>query len=825
MQGKKTVSEIPGCANCPMRRLFPDNTFVEPTIGSGLEIAIGDAPSKDDALNGEPMTGGYGRSFSVMLRKAGIERDNVTFANVIQCRPKNDVFPTEKRAQSYINQNDGYTAVTQCLSEHVVPLLLSRPWQKAFVLGDHATEFITGKWASADKWRGSILPVPVIDLVKPLAVVTFSPQQVAAQQKYFPVVVNDLRKSLRSVPENYILYPSLSDVQAFTASEFAFDIETSYEAGANGVRDIYMCALSDRNGRAIVVPFQGAYINELRRIFAGAEAVIGHNMIQFDLVQLAHYGITVPSTCQLWDTMLLQHLRFPDLPHDLEFVVSQYVSKPAWKHEKAVKQLYAARDVDGNFQMFGPLLQDVAQAGLLDLYNTVQVPLAKICRLMTATGMKVDPTRIAEVQKRIDEEIAELELALPERLRSYYESKRKRIPAPEGYRDPVTNKPRKFLSEEIQVKVSPYRKDRLKKQLLYKEWGLPEQLSPKTLKVSVDKVALAKLSRRLLSPSSEFYNPERATQLAALRKINEKEHFRSSFIKEERKQTERIHPELNVHGTNSGRLSSSGGEAGNFQNQPPAARYMYVPTDTDWEFAEVDFSNIENRLMAFLANDQYRLRLYDDPKHNDYKLLASRAFNIPYELVEKDNDRSAPYGKAKAIVLGTNYGLGALKTANLYDMDLGEVKDLMVAWKKEIKRTVAYQDEISKLAKRQGFLVTPFGRKRWFYTDDYHTKALSFLPQSTAADIIYRAMIGLYYDRIGMSEAEVSRLVKVFEPLPQPARMLLQVHDALLFEYPKAMRDRVLGTVKRVMEQPWPELQGFHIPAAVAIGPSWGEVK
>jgi DNA polymerase I-like protein with 3'-5' exonuclease and polymerase domains len=86
-------------------------------------------------------------------------------------------------------------------------------------------------------------------------------------------------------------------------------------------------------------------------------------------------------------------------------------------------------------------------------------------------------------------------------------------------------------------------------------------------------------------------------------------------------------------------------------------------------------------------------------------------------------------------------------------------------------------------------------------------------------------MIGLYYDRIGMSEAEVSRLVKVFEPLPQPARMLLQVHDALLFEYPKAMRDRVLGTVKRVMEQPWPELQGFHIPAAVAIGPSWGEVK
>jgi DNA polymerase I-like protein with 3'-5' exonuclease and polymerase domains len=149
---------------------------------------------------------------------------------------------------------------------------------------------------------------------------------------------------------------------------------------------------------------------------------------------------------------------------------------------------------------------------------------------------------------------------------------------------------------------------------------------------------------------------------------------------------------------------------------------MYVPTDTDWEFAEVDFSNIENRLMAFLANDQYRLRLYDDPKHNDYKLLASRAFNIPYELVEKDNDRSAPYGKAKAIVLGTNYGLGALKTANLYDMDLGEVKDLMVAWKKEIKRTSRTRMRLANSRSDKGFYSYRSAGEALVLTDDYHTE-------------------------------------------------------------------------------------------------------
>jgi DNA polymerase I-like protein with 3'-5' exonuclease and polymerase domains len=130
----------------------------------------------------------------------------------------------------------------------------------------------------------------------------------------------------------------------------------------------------------------------------------------------------------------------------------------------------------------------------------------------------------------------------------------------------------------VQEKVVPWRLDRVKKNLLYVEWGLPPQLSPKTGKLTADKVALDKLHRRLMSPTSEFYNPERAAIVKVVKEINRKDHFLASFAKEERKGTERIHPEFNVHGTSSGRLSSSGGEAGNFQNQPELARYMYVPS-------------------------------------------------------------------------------------------------------------------------------------------------------------------------------------------------------------------------------------------------------
>jgi uracil-DNA glycosylase family 4 len=821
----KKVGDVKGCEGCPLRNLNPQATFVEPLIGAGLEVAIGNAPNKESAGTGVPMSGGCGNTLKAMFRKAGIQKDDVTLLNVIQCRPPHDIFPTEKKAGSYIAPGEGQKAVAHCLKAHVLPLLRSRPWTRVILLGDQPTAWIAAKWASADKWRGSVLPIPAIDPDRPLGIVTLSPEQVQERQKFFPVVVNDLRKPMFWSPESYTLYPSVADVRAFTAKRFAFDIETSYEPDAEGKREIYVVALCDRLGNGLVVPFTDAYIPELQRIFADAVAVVGHNVLQFDLPQLRYRQIGINASCQVWDTMLMQHLRFPDLPHDLEFVYSQFGTKPAWKHEKAVKELYAAKDVDATWAIFEPLVRLLQESGMMDLYWNIQVPLARICRLMTETGIKIDPSRLTEVQKRIEKEIEELELQLPEHLRSYYVTVNKMDKAPEGYRDPVTGKPRKRIKREAQEKVVPWRKDRFKKNLLYVEWSLPPQLSPKTGKLTADKTALDKLHRRLLSPSSEFHNPERATVLKALKNINRKDHFLGSFVKEERKGTERIHPEFNVHGTSSGRLSSSGGEAGNFQNQPEQARYMYVPSEPDWEIAEVDYSNIENRLTALLAGDTYRLKRYDDPKHSDYKLLASRAFDIPYDEVEKDNDREAPYGKAKAIVLGTNYGLGALKTANMYDMDLQETKDLMVTWKKEIAFTVEWQRYVTRLARDQGWLCNAFARKRWFYTEQYYTQALSFLPQSTAADVIYRAMIGLYFDRVGLTREQAEKVVKVAIPLPKPARILLQVHDALVIEYPKSMREEILGIVKKVMEQPWPELNGYSIPVGIAIGPSWGEVE
>lgn len=125
-------------------------------------------------------------------------------------------------------------------------------------------------------------------------------------------------------------------------------------------------------------------------------------------------------------------------------------------------------------------------------------------------------------------------------------------------------------------------------------------------------------------------------------------------------------------------------------------------------------------------------------------------------------------------------------------------------------------------------LVNPFGRKRWFYTESWYTESLSFLPQSTGADIMHRAAIGLLYDRIGLPVESLAEYIGVAIRLPAQARLVLQVHDSFLFEMPGELLSEVASVVKPVMEQSWKELGGLNIPVemkAGAPGVSWGELE
>lgn len=822
-----------------MHDLYPQNTFVAPAINDGSRLAIGEAPGEVEQLLGEPLVGPSGAWLrgryddekgewrGGLYSKAGVRDAQVSRANTLQCRPPDNVYPTDPDARSYISLPEANLAVEHCWRAHLLPLLQSRDWTRLDLLGDKALRVVAGKDGGIFRWRGSPIEVPACG-AGIRAVPTLHPSALARNQSYIPVVVHDLKKNLVVPPEHYSPHPSLEEVRAFDERVFAFDIETDRATGA-----VICVGLAARTGWAICVPLKGAYRAELLRIFGTAIEVVGHNCLQFDLPRLREQGMGFGNLEQTWDTMLLQHLLQPDLPHDLGFLGSIFTNKPAWKHESGADlELYCCRDVDVTWQCFLQLRALCKAERLLPIYERISRPMASICLQMHLAGVTTDPRRIEVVRDKLLAESAQAETQLPALLQTQTVATRRRVPAAPGTLG-KSGKPVKFVLLPAEETVVPWRSPEALGKWLYEDLGLPEQLHAKSSKRTSDKTALAKLQTRLAKGTLRRNTRgeaipnagELAGFISAVQRLRKLDELLTTFVKGEMLKVERQTPHFNVHGTSSGRLSSS---EPNLQNIPESARYVYVPSHPTWRFLEVDYSQLENRLTAWFANDSARLARLSEPGFSEHKWLASEFFSIPYAEVVKDNDKDAPYGKAKRIGHGTNYGMGAKKIAALYDMDLAEVKRLLEQWRILNATTVQWQTRTADEAKRAGVLVNPFGRKRWFYTDSYYTEALSFLPQSTGADIMHRSAIGLLYNRVGLGRDYINSYITLAEPIPVECRLVLQVHDSFLFEGPGELMLETARIVKHVMEQPWPELNGLAIPIEPKLGDagaSWGELE
>lgn len=1054
----KTVGETSGCLGCPLRALDPRNTFVGPQVRPGIRLSIGDKPSEDDSKCGQPFSGGSGRWLEFLGTKAGFRKNDLNIINTICCRPPGDAYPLDHEAKGYISKDDGRRAVNHCMAAHVWPFVESRKWERVDLFGARATEFVAERKEPISTLRGSPISIPRLDS-RTISVPTLHPDDIGANQVLLPVIINDLRKSLQLSPEYYNLHPSLEDVQNFRSKIVCFDIEKPKYWTMGKHAPIEMCGISDRPYHVMVVPCSGAYLSELKRIFREADVVIGQNIVGYDLPELEAIGVKISPDCQIDDTMLMHHLRFPDLEHSLAFIGSCFGQKEAWKDNKKDFELYCARDVDITIQAWKQLKPMIEHEGLMDLYRNVQIPLGRICKLMTDTGFKIDPTRIDDVREKLKLEQSAIERLLPESLRTRTIIVGKRSPAPSGTLG-KSGKPVKYIVSEVEDIEVPWASSVKVGDYLYRERGYDAVYDLKSGRISTGKVALDKLFARTKDPA-----------IRAVKILRKTASMLNLFAKEDMRKSGVVHGSFLVHGTASGRLSSSNP---NMQNVTEVARHLYVPRHPGWSIIDVDYSGIENRLTAFIADDQERLnRFLTIPDYSEHKHAVSVFFGIPYCLapktrvlktdltwvsvdslkigdlligfdeqlsgytrgkgpvykesavtalgtakipcykittdrgvviassehkwvakaqrysgthkfynwtktselkpfdellhladpweedttkvggyiaglldgegwvtktgmvgfaqkpgkvldsfikivqeagftvnsdnsdiahlrfqgeplaglkalgmyrpirllekaeniwkgakvwgvgsnrvvvreveyigdhnvitletsthtllaegylshnsdVEKDNSKDAAYGKAKRIVHGSNYGMGAKKISLMYDMDFTETKELLAKWKGALKKTVEWQERLAAEAKREGFLTTPFGRKRWFYTSSSYTESLSFLPQSTAADIIFRAMIALLYERINWPLDSVRKVVSYVEPLPKPANLLIQVHDALIIECPNEMVPQVVGILKRVLEQPWRELGGFSLPIGIAVGPSWGETE
>jgi uracil-DNA glycosylase family 4 len=785
-----------------MASLFPANNLVPAKLGSGDILVVGEAPGETEAVVGEPLVGASGRLFDSMCSKAGLRRDELSLANVLCCRPPDNKFPTDSKSRDYISEEDAARVVEHCTRAYLDPVLRGHKWSKIIPMGGKALEAVCGT-SEVTRWRGSIIPSKVDGIP---AVPTLHPSYLMQKaQDYIPVTISDLKKSTQQPSEQgFNLHPSLYDVEEFckTTVEFCIDIETNPYT-----QEVLMVGLSRDQHNVLVVPFMGAYIQQLANLFATAEVVIGHNLIQADIPWLAKAGIKTSPDCFFYDTMLMHHLVQPDLPHDLEFVASVFTNRSAWKAKMDEdKELYCARDVAATFEIYEQLLPILKWQKLLDIYTYISQPLGKICYLLHEQGMKTDPAQVRAVREGYQDERRELERILPESLRTHDVSVRHREKAPAGALG-KSGKPVKYVLVPGTECVTPWRSDKSVGDWLYNQLKLPVQTKGDDNRVTTDKNALDRLFR------ISGYNPA----IKAVRELRRIDEILTTFAKEDLARLgTTIHANFNVHGTSTGRLSSS---EPNMQNWPEPARAICIPHRPGWKFVSIDFSSIENRLTALFAGDTERLERYNQPGFNEHKYATSVFFGIPYEQVEKSNATDAPYKKAKCIVHGVDGGEGARKIATLNDLPEKEVKVLLGKWKQVIPKTFAYQERVGNEAKTEGVLCNPFCRKRWFVTTKAYTEGVRTPAQSTAAEIILRCMIALYYERIGWPVEYVYKVVQEVRPLPQPNLMCLQVHDQLLFAGPEVAP--ILDAALPVMTQRWPELGNWSCPVAVEVGDDW----
>lgn len=152
------AKECPQCQGCPLARLFPERNLVLPAMGPGKRLIVGEAAGADEELEGKPFVGSSGRMLDSFLRKAGVNREQLTVANTLSCRPPENVYPTDDAARAYCTKEEGERIVKHCIKNHLLPVLESRPWDRIDLIGGKALQWLANK-TGVLKWRGFVVEV------------------------------------------------------------------------------------------------------------------------------------------------------------------------------------------------------------------------------------------------------------------------------------------------------------------------------------------------------------------------------------------------------------------------------------------------------------------------------------------------------------------------------------------------------------------------------------------------------------------------------------------------------------------------------------------
>ena len=501
---------------------------------------------------------------------------------------------------------------------------------------------------------------------------------------------------------------------------------------------------------------------------------VGQN-IKYDMTVLARAGVTVRGV--VFDTMVASGLLEPDqLQHKLDVLAQEYLDHTMipitdligkGKNQISMAQVpvpaaaeYACEDADLTWQLRDVLAPKLDDAGLNDLFHDVEMPLVPVLENMERAGICVDAKVLHALHRKIQKQINVLQ------------------------QDIYAAAGREFNINSTQQLG----------ELLFTELGLKSSKRTKT-GYSTDSTVLERLS-------SEHAVPGLVLEYRTLSKLDST--YVQSLPAQIHPETGRVHTSYNQTGAATGRLSSKNPNLQNIPIRTPLGREVrraFVAQDADHVLLSADYSQIELRVLAHITNDPTLCAVFQD-NVDVHAQTSSKIFGVALDDVTPDMRR-----KAKIANFGLIYGMGPVKLAADMGISRTEAKEFIEHYFAVYPGIQKYMQRAVEDAQRDQYVTTILNRRR--YLPDVTSSraqmrafaeraAINTPIQGSAADIIKLAMLRL-----------AERLATY------PAwRMLLQVHDELVFELPEADVAAATTIIRDTMAAAYP----LRVPLVVDIG-------
>ncbi len=569
-----------------------------------------------------------------------------------------------------------------------------------------------------------------------------------------------------------------------------FDTETTGIDALNA--ELVGMSFSFEKGKAFYVPFpenqeEAQILIDKFKPFFESESIekIGQN-IKYDLKILSHYGVEIKG--KLFDTMIAHYLINPDMRHNMDVLSETYLKYSPksiedligkkGKNQKSMRDValeeikeYAAEDADVTFQLkqnFSPILD---KAETKKLFEKIEIPLIPVLAAMELEGINLDVPFLKEMSVEMAKESSELEQKIYETAGEKFN-----LASPKQLGDVLFDK----------MKI-----------------GGAKQKKTKTGQYATGEEILSYLAND---------NPIVKDILDWRQMVKLQSTYIDALPNQVDKKTGRVHTDYMQTVAATGRLSSNNP---NLQNIPIRTergrliRKAFIARDENYTLLSADYSQIELRIIAALSGEENMIKAFQN-NEDIHRSTAAKVFNVPLEEVTKEQRSNA-----KTVNFGIIYGVSAFGLSNQTSLSRKESAELIDAYYATYPKLKSYMSNQVDFARENGYVQTVLGRRR--YLKDINSanmmvksgaerNAVNAPIQGSAADIIKIAMINIH---------------KKLTSENWKSKMLLQVHDELVFDVHLSELEQIKPLIKHEMENAF--ILDVPLEVEIGVGKNWLE--